>query len=200
MEQQLKDRAIPYAEQYPRAAASGDEKAMGIAGLIPNIVVNAKDLLNDGRAAEVAMPKVFLQIKDWWKGDKCQVRAAGLYHVRCLNKLMGKVVTVVQLRHRASSPTNGASPGLNDASTSSAARAEGISFDQSSSIVRFIAKEISRCVPAFLEQWERLSKVIMVAGDGQSESLSLSMNLALTMHSEPAEQARRVQGSAHVIL
>lgn len=138
-----------------------------IAGLIPNIVVNAKDLLNDGRAADVAMPKVFLQIKDWWKADKCQVSQGLRRWLLQMARANLQVVTVVQLRHRAASPTNGASPGFNNASTSSAARAEGIAFDQNSSIVRFTAKDISRCVPAFLEQWERLSKVIMVAGDGQ---------------------------------
>lgn len=79
MEQQLKDRAIPYVEQYPRASDNSEARAgSALACLIPNIVVNAKDLLNDGRAADVAMPKVFLQIKDWWKGDRCQVHL----HVR----------------------------------------------------------------------------------------------------------------------
>lgn len=75
VEQQLKDRAIPYSEQYPKAPAeaASTNTSSAIAGLVPNIVVNAKDLLNDGRAADVAMPKVFLQIKDWWKGGRCQV-------------------------------------------------------------------------------------------------------------------------------
>ena len=73
VEQQLKDRAIPYSEQYPRPPSESSHTSSAIAGLIPNIVVNAKDLLNDGRAADVAMPKVFLQIKDWWKAGKCQV-------------------------------------------------------------------------------------------------------------------------------
>lgn len=41
--------------------------------MIATIVVKVEDLLQDGRAAEVAMPLVYLQIKDWWKGGKCQV-------------------------------------------------------------------------------------------------------------------------------
>jgi len=44
-----------------------------VAGMIATIVVKVEDLLQDGRAAEVAMPLVYLQIKDWWKGGKCQV-------------------------------------------------------------------------------------------------------------------------------
>jgi hypothetical protein len=90
--------------------------------------------------------------------------------------LMIQVVTILQLQHRPSSTTTGASPDFNDASTSSAARAEGITFDHASSVVKFTAKDISRCVPAFLEQWERLSKVIMVAGDGTSPPPHLSPN------------------------
>jgi len=41
--------------------------------MIATIVVKVEHLLQDGRAAEVAMPLVYLQIKDWWKGGKCQV-------------------------------------------------------------------------------------------------------------------------------
>jgi len=81
--------------------------------------------------------------------------------------LTRQVVTILQLQHRPSSTTSGASPDLNDASTSTAARAEGITFDHATSVVKFTAKDIAQCVPAFLEQWERLSKVIMVAGDGK---------------------------------
>lgn len=78
-------------------------------------------------------------------------------------------MTVLQLRHRSTLPSSGASPGLSSATASSTARAEGITFDQASSIVRFSAEDISRCVPAFLAQWERLSKVIVVAGEGKSD-------------------------------
>ena len=94
------------------------------------------------------------------------------------------MVTILQLQHRPSTATTGASPDFNDASTSSAARAEGITFDHASAVVKFTAKDISRCVPAFLEQWERLSKVIMVAGDG-----TLPWDYVMLMISEPAEQA-----------
>lgn len=85
VEQQLKDRAIPYSEQYPKTPTEPTQASSAIAGLIPNIIVNAKDLLNDGRAADVAMPKVFLQIKDWWKGDRCQVR----YLISCYDEPCG---------------------------------------------------------------------------------------------------------------
>lgn len=51
--------------------------------------------------------------------------------------------------------------------TSRAAREEGITFDQASSVVTFHADDLTRCVPLFLEQWERLSKVILIAGEGE---------------------------------
>lgn len=78
-----------------------------------------------------------------------------------------KAVTIVQLRHRPSGQgSSGTSPAA-PTSSSRAAKAEGITFDQSSSVVRFHADDLGRCVPLFLEQWERLSKVIIVAGDGE---------------------------------
>lgn len=77
MEQQLKDRSIPYTLQYPRKSGAGAPvSASAVAGMVPILCVNARDLLKDGRAADVAMPKVFMQIRDWWKGGKCQVSGA----------------------------------------------------------------------------------------------------------------------------
>lgn len=79
-----------------------------------------------------------------------------------------QVVTVVQLRHRSSLSDPDSSPQASaSARASRAAKAEGIEFDQASSVVKFTASDISTCVPAFLEHWERLSKVVVVAGEGE---------------------------------
>jgi len=151
VEQQLKNRSIPYTLQYP--PPSGQAAALSkspIAGMIPSIVVQSSNLLKDDRAADVAAPKVYLQIKDWWKAGKC------------------KVVTIVQLRHRPSMDDAVSPSATTGARQSNAAKAEGIAFDQAASVVKFESDDISRCVPAFLEQWERLSKVIVVAGSGMA--------------------------------
>lgn len=118
--------------------------------MIPTIEVDVHDLLKDRRASDVANPKVLIQLKDWWNGGKC------------------KVSTVVQLRHKPALSSSGGT-GTPNGATGPTVKDEGISFDQASSTVRFSADDISRCVPAFLEQWERLSKVIVVAGEGESE-------------------------------
>ncbi len=47
--------------------------------MVPTLCVKARDLLKDGRAADVAMPKVYMRIRDWWKGGKCQVGLAMYY-------------------------------------------------------------------------------------------------------------------------
>lgn len=74
VEQQLKDRAIPHTLQYPPTSGPGAPKSKSaVAGMIPTLVVNARDLLKDGRASDVARPKVFMQIKDWWKSGQCSV-------------------------------------------------------------------------------------------------------------------------------
>jgi mediator of RNA polymerase II transcription subunit 14 len=150
VEQQLKDRSIPYSLKYPPATgetaeAGAAKSTSAVAGMIPTIEVDVHDLLRDRRASDVANPKVLIQLKDWWNGGKC------------------KVSTVVQLRHKPALSSSGGTP---NGSSGPTVKDEGISFDQASSTVRFSADDISRCVPAFLEQWERLSKVIVVAGEG----------------------------------
>lgn len=74
VEQQLKDRSIPFTEKLPELSGpNAPRSSSAVAGMIATVVVRVEDLLQDGRAAEVAMPLVYLQIKDWWKGGKCQV-------------------------------------------------------------------------------------------------------------------------------
>lgn len=74
VEQQLKDRSIPFAQQFPPASGPGaPQSRSAVAGMVPTIVVNVKDLLKDDKVSDVAMPKLFIQIKDWWNGGKCQV-------------------------------------------------------------------------------------------------------------------------------
>ncbi|WVQ85214.1 hypothetical protein IAT38_007379 [Cryptococcus sp. DSM 104549] len=156
VEQQLKDRSIPYTQVFPPTTGPAAPKSSSpLAGMVPTICVHVRDLLRGGRdggdaALEVAMPKVWLQIEGWWKGGKCEV------------------VTIVMLRHQPSvASPDSPQPDIPQAVNPSvgSARPEGISFDPAESIVRFRATDISRCVPAFLEQWERLSKVIVVAGE-----------------------------------
>jgi len=147
VEQQLKDRGIPYTTHFPDDSDFPTARSRSaLAGMVPYLCVNASDLFKDGRAAEVASPKVFLVLNDWWKGSKCSVE------------------TIVRLRHRPSvTATN--DPVSTTPSTSNSARAEGIKFDPVTSTVRFRSPKIAGCVPDFLEQWERLSKVIVVAGE-----------------------------------
>ncbi len=109
-----------------------------------------------------------------------------------------QVVTLVQLRHKPTLASTGTSPASATGPPSSAARAEGITFDQASSIVRFQAGDISRCVPSFLEQWERLSKVVVVAGEGVSSSLLPGIMLRLP--SQSTQQDRRFPGHQGALL
>lgn len=144
VEQQLKDRSIPYTLQYPPPTGRGAASSTSaVAGMIPTICAKVDDLLREGRANDVALPLVHIQLREWWKGGKCEV------------------VTVIQLRHK---------PALASSETSTgSADHEDISFDPKTSVVRFHARDITRCVPSFLERWERLSKVLVVAGEGEHD-------------------------------
>nr|XP_018266491.1 uncharacterized protein I303_00466 [Kwoniella dejecticola CBS 10117]OBR88649.1 hypothetical protein I303_00466 [Kwoniella dejecticola CBS 10117] len=154
IENQLKERNIPFTAQYPSAiqsssGASSTRSTSALAGMVPTICVDVRDLLRDGKrgaAVDVAMPKVGMQIENWWTGGRCEVTT---------------IVRLQQQSSMAQTPTTSRDTSTN----SSQAHSEDISFDPASSIVKFRAKDIERCVPAFLEQWERLSKVIVVAGE-----------------------------------
>ncbi|KAI9633134.1 mediator complex subunit MED14-domain-containing protein [Dioszegia hungarica] len=152
IESQLKSRHIPYTLCLPSRAGPGAPKSRSpLAGLIPTFTVRSAYLLMArqtgarAEAGEVAMPRVWIQVGGWWKGGKCSA------------------VTVVQLRHRPSTPTSGPS-GSSATGTSATTKSDGITFDQASSVVKFHADDLDNCVKGFLEQWERLSKVIIVAG------------------------------------
>ncbi|WVR03276.1 hypothetical protein IAU60_000267 [Kwoniella sp. DSM 27419] len=152
IEQQLQDRMIPFTAQYPPDAGPGAPRSKSpLAGMIPTLCVDVRDLLKDGKnggaAIEVALPRVGMQIEGWWTGGRCEV------------------TTIVQLRPQSS--MSQASPGAraDGVASSETIQSDGISFDPATSVVTFRAREIERCVPAFLEQWERLSKVIVVAGE-----------------------------------
>ena len=81
VEQQLKDRSVPYFIQYPPSSGPGaPTSSSAVAGMVPTLCVLAKDLLRGGNVTDVAMPKVFMQIKNWWTGGRCQV-SFGILHV-----------------------------------------------------------------------------------------------------------------------
>lgn len=146
VEQQLKDRGIPYTIHFPDDSDFPTARSRSaLAGMVPYLCANASDLFKDGRSAEVASPKVFLVINDWWKGAKCSVE------------------TIVRLRHRPSVTST-----TDDEDMAMGTRPDGIKFDPATSTVRFRAPKISHCLPDFLEQWERLSKVIVVAAEVSS--------------------------------
>lgn len=73
VEHQLKDRQIPYTLRYPASTSSLHGSSSVVSRMVPTLVIRSADLLKDGRAMDVAMPNVFMQITDWWKGQKCQV-------------------------------------------------------------------------------------------------------------------------------
>ena len=148
VEQQLKDRSIPYTLQYPPISGKGAAASPStVAGMIPTICANVNDLLKVGRANDVALPRVHIQLRDWWKGGKCGA------------------VTIVQLRHK---------PALASSDPADSADHEDISFDSKTSVVKFWAKDVGNCVPLFLERWERLSKVLLVAGEGECEQTTMT--------------------------
>ena len=82
--------------------------------------------------------------------------------------LMHQVVTTLQLRHRSAMSISSASPSTALTMSRGLAQSDGISVDPTSSIVQFLADDLSQCIPSLLEQWERLCRVIVIIGDSES--------------------------------
>ena len=79
IQNQLKARSIPYTLQQDTSGNRALKGAtMPMAGLLPTICLQSVDLLKEDRAADVAMPRIYMNLKSWWEGGKCQVRSVQL--------------------------------------------------------------------------------------------------------------------------
>ena len=142
VEQQFKLSGIPFTHVNSTLSSYipefGNVKS-SLARTIPALCVQSKDILSGAPAAEAAMPNIRVIPLNWWSGDDA------------------KVVTCVKLKYVQQ-------PIGKRASGSTVIRpSKRIIYDTREAIVSFVSDNVDKCVEEFLEEWARVSKMVVIA-------------------------------------
>jgi mediator of RNA polymerase II transcription subunit 14 len=104
--------------------------------------VQASDILSGAPAAEAAMPNIRVVPINWWSGQKTQV------------------VTCVKLKYVQQ-------PVGKSAGTSTVIRlSKRIIYDTTQAVVSFLSSDVDKCVDEFVQEWARVSKMVVIAREG----------------------------------
>ncbi|TRM70306.1 mediator complex subunit MED14-domain-containing protein [Schizophyllum amplum] len=142
VEEQLKDRGI----QFTYVTATSDVVPPEVAAAqsvlsrsIPALCVESRHILSGAPAAEAAMPNIRVIPLNWWSD-------------RAL-----RVVTCVKLKYVQQ-------PLGKKAGTSAVIRpSKRIIYDTTHAVVSFLSEDVDKCVDEFLEEWARVSKMVVIA-------------------------------------
>ncbi|EJF55792.1 MED14-domain-containing protein [Dichomitus squalens LYAD-421 SS1] len=143
VEQQFKLRGIPYTHVSstlnPSSFSEFGNVQSSLARTIPALCVQSSDILSGAPAAEAAMPNIRVIPLNWWSTD------------------IAKVVTCVKLKYVQQ-------PIGKRASGSTVIRpSKRIIYDTREAIVSFLSDNVDKCVDEFLEEWARVSKMVVIA-------------------------------------
>ena len=153
VEQQFKLRGIPFT--HVNSALSTYIPEFGnvqssLARTIPALCVQSSDILSGAPAAEAAMPNIRVIPLNWWSNDDA------------------KVVTCVKLKYVQQ-------PIGKRASGSTVIRpSKRIIYDTREAIVSFLSDNVDKCVDEFLEEWARVSKMVVIAREGKLRSHTMA--------------------------
>lgn len=143
VEQQLKSRGIPYKHVNP---SLGPDVSPALTHLhstlarsIPALCVQSSDILSGAPAAEAAMPNIRVIPLNWWADQKVQV------------------VTCVKLKY-VQQPV-----GKRAGSGAVIRPSKRIIYDTREALVTFVSEDVDKCVDEFLEEWARVSKMVVIA-------------------------------------
>ncbi|KAF9070889.1 mediator complex subunit MED14-domain-containing protein [Rhodocollybia butyracea] len=143
VESQFKLRGIPFSHVNPTSStAISPELAYiqsSLARSVPGLCVQSSDILSGAPAAEAAMPNIRVIPLNWWSEKKAQV------------------VTCVKLKYVQQ-------PMGKSAGTSTVIRpSKRIIYDTTEAVVSFLSENVNTCVDEFLEEWARVSKMVVIA-------------------------------------
>ncbi|KAH6914203.1 mediator complex subunit MED14-domain-containing protein [Coprinopsis sp. MPI-PUGE-AT-0042] len=128
---------------------------------VPALCVAARSILSGKPAGEAAMPNIRVIPLNWWSDEKAQV------------------VTCVKLKY-VQQPL-----GKRAGSSSVIRPSKRIIYDTKEAVVSFLSEDVEHCVDEFLEEWARVSKMVVIAREiarmskenGRKEVLLLSFDL-----------------------
>ncbi|KDQ53591.1 hypothetical protein JAAARDRAFT_39281 [Jaapia argillacea MUCL 33604] len=143
VENQLKLRGIPCTTVMPTRGlyTSNDLAYMqsSLARSVPSLCVQSSDILSGAPAAEAAMPNIRVIPLNWWSDKKAQV------------------VTCVKLKY-VQQPM-----GKRAGSSRIIRPSKRIIYDTTEAVVSFLSENVDKCVDEFLEEWARVSKMVVIA-------------------------------------
>ncbi|TFK53984.1 MED14-domain-containing protein [Heliocybe sulcata] len=143
VEQQLKLRGIPYTHVNPSEGLPVTPELAHIQSSlsrsVPGLCVQSVDILSGAPAAEAAMPNIRVIPLNWWSEKKAQV------------------VTCVKLKY-VQQPM-----GKRAGSSAVIRPSKRIIYDTEEAVVSFLSEDVDKCVDEFLEEWARVSKMVVIA-------------------------------------
>ncbi|KAJ7128933.1 mediator complex subunit MED14-domain-containing protein [Mycena crocata] len=143
VERQFKIRGIPFTHVNPTLHEAVTPALAHIqsslARSVPALCVQSEHILSGAPAAEAAMPNIRVIPLNWWSDKNAQV------------------VTCVKLKYVQQ-------PMGKTAGTSSVIRpSKRIIYDTTEAVVSFLSENVNTCVDEFLEEWARVSKMVVIA-------------------------------------
>ncbi|KAJ6558514.1 mediator complex subunit MED14-domain-containing protein [Mycena vulgaris] len=143
VERQFKIRGIPYTHVNPTLheplTPELAHMQSSLARSVPALCVQSEHILSGAPAAEAAMPNIRVIPLNWWSDKNAQV------------------VTCVKLKYVQQ-------PMGKTAGTSSVIRpSKRIIYDTTEAVVSFVSENVNTCVDEFLEEWARVSKMVVIA-------------------------------------
>ncbi len=170
VENQLKRLDIRFWHVYPSSPTSsvapvnvvgaGPPPVFGplhstLSHAIPALLIQSSDVLRDSAARDAAMPNIRVVPLAWWTAG---AKAKG-----------PKVVTCVKLRHVQQLVGRR----IATASSQGVLRpSRRIVYDAHEALVCFLSDEVEGCMDEFKEEWESVSKIVVIAREGTSASPS----------------------------
>ncbi|PPQ98421.1 hypothetical protein CVT24_004100 [Panaeolus cyanescens] len=143
VERQLKNRGIPVTHVHPSFNMALSPQMMQIqsslARSVPALCVQSKDILSGAPAAEAAMPNIRVIPLNWWSDEPSQVVTC--VKLKYVQQPLGKTAigsTVIRPSKR-------------------------IIYDTREAVVCFLSENVQSCVDEFLEEWARVSKMVVIA-------------------------------------
>ncbi|KAL1667181.1 mediator complex subunit MED14-domain-containing protein [Schizophyllum commune] len=112
-----------------------------LARSIPALCVESQHILAGAPAAEAAMPNIRVIPLNWWSDTRAP-----------------RVVTCVKLKY-VQQPLGRRAGGTNAVIRPS----KRIIYDTTHAVVSFLSEDVSKCVDEFLEEWARVSKMVVIA-------------------------------------
>ncbi|KAF9559893.1 MED14-domain-containing protein [Agrocybe pediades] len=143
VEMQLKIRGIPFTHINTTSkvidSLDSPRTHSSLARSVPSLCVQSQDILSGAPAAEAAMPNIRVIPLNWWSNEKAQVVTC--VKLKYVQQPMGKKAngrTVIRPSKR-------------------------IIYDTTEAVVSFLSENVNTCVDEFLEEWARVSKMVVIA-------------------------------------